>query len=116
LVSETNPFRLPRTVAPEAYQLELVPDLDAGRFEGTARIQVAVRTPTTNLLLNAADLQIHELHMEAPDGAIVAADFTLDPEHERLRVTLGTPAAPGRWQLVVRFQGRLPADCADSIV
>ena len=54
-----DPFRLPDTVVPTHYDLAIAPDLAASRFEGTAGITVTVREPVEEVVLNAAELEIH---------------------------------------------------------
>jgi len=42
-MAQVDPYRLPTTVLPSRYELELRPDLDAATFEGTVAIDVDVR-------------------------------------------------------------------------
>src|SRR5262245_22154304 len=55
-----DPYRLPRTAIPSRYDLELAPSLKSATFDGRVEIQVDVVEPTTDLVLNAAELEIHE--------------------------------------------------------
>ena len=48
---ELDPYRLPTTVAPSRYTLELAPDLAAATFTGTVAIDVEVREPVTEIAL-----------------------------------------------------------------
>ncbi|KAJ7560287.1 hypothetical protein O6H91_04G121900 [Diphasiastrum complanatum] len=50
--------RLPRTVLPRRYNIELTPDLDARAFQGKQAITLDIVEPTANIILNAADLTI----------------------------------------------------------
>ena len=51
-------YRLPTTVVPKRYDLRLEPDLGAATFSGEAVITVDVETTLTEIVLNAAELQI----------------------------------------------------------
>ncbi len=51
-------FRLAPDVRPAAYDLHLVPDLDAGRFSGEVRIALRLAKPRADVTLHAADMKI----------------------------------------------------------
>ncbi|MDA8343088.1 MAG: M1 family metallopeptidase [Actinomycetota bacterium] len=82
-------YRLPRTVLPRHYRLELTPDLASATFSGQVAIDVEVVAPTSSVVLNAAELDITSATVRA-GGTVLAATVTLDPEEER--ATLGLPA------------------------
>jgi hypothetical protein len=46
-------FRLPRTVEPETYHLEIEPDLGTATFSGTVAIDALIHEPVTEIDLNA---------------------------------------------------------------
>ena len=52
-----DPYRLPRTVTPSRYDLELEPDLGAATFRGTVAITLDVHEATTELVGNAIELE-----------------------------------------------------------
>jgi puromycin-sensitive aminopeptidase len=97
-----DPYRLPRTAIPSRYDLELAPSLDSATFDGRVEVRVDVVEPTTDLVLNAAELQIHECHV---DGA--AATWRLEPETERLFVTPADRLQSGPAVLTIAFSGAL---------
>jgi puromycin-sensitive aminopeptidase len=97
-----DPYRLPRTAIPSRYDVELAPDLGAGTFAGSVAVAVDVREPATELVLNAAELEIHECRV---DGAV--ATWRLEPERERLFVTPDSPLEPGPRVLTISFSGVL---------
>ncbi|MSX21722.1 MAG: hypothetical protein F2795_05360, partial [Actinobacteria bacterium] len=68
-----DPYRLPRSVAPRHYHLELTPDLGAATFAGRARIDLDIREVTDTLVLNAIELSIASCTV---DGQ--SATFSLD--------------------------------------
>src|SRR5262245_9857187 len=59
-----DPYRLPRTAIPSRYELELVPSLESATFDGRVEIQVDVIEPASELVLNAAELQIRECDVD----------------------------------------------------
>ncbi|MEO5678132.1 MAG: M1 family metallopeptidase, partial [Acidimicrobiales bacterium] len=97
-----DPYRLPATVVPSAYQLVLEPDLGAATFLGEATIQVEVVEATDEVVLNAVDLQ---LDLAEVDGR--PAQVTLDADHGRATLRLAEPLATGPASVHVRFRGTL---------
>jgi puromycin-sensitive aminopeptidase len=107
-VAESAKTRLPRTAAPRRYQLELIPDLVASRFEGSVVVTLDVIERVDQLVCNAVDLQINEASLETPDGAILAGEVLLDVEAQRAVITFKEPVEPGTgYQLRMPFTGIL---------
>jgi puromycin-sensitive aminopeptidase len=99
--------RLPRTVVPRRYDLRFEPDLDAATFHGSEEVTVDVIEPVTEIVLNAAELEIDTAWIVALDGTRVEATPRLDPAAERLILALDGTAAPGHWRVHVAFRGAL---------
>ena len=55
---EDSPYRLPRTVVPSRYDLEIEPDLAAFTFAGTCATTVEVAEPTLSVVCNAIELEV----------------------------------------------------------
>ncbi|HYA45448.1 MAG TPA: hypothetical protein VED59_07560, partial [Acidimicrobiales bacterium] len=112
-MSERPPYRLPRDVVPEHYSLVFTPDLDRASFEGEAAVDVEVRTRVSEIVLNAAELEITEASLEAggpgigSDGKMLDATVTYRPEYEQAAIILPAPVEPGRWKLRLSFSGKL---------
>jgi aminopeptidase N len=100
-------YRLPTTVVPSRYDLRLEPDLDNATFSGEETVTVEVRSPVTEIVLNAAELRIESAAMEDASGAVVEGSVTLDEPAERARIRFPAPIAPGPWRLRLRFTGIL---------
>ena len=49
---------LPKEVVPINYQINLTPNLDDFTFLGEVTIDVAIKSPTRNVVLNCAELEI----------------------------------------------------------
>ena len=103
----TNPFRLPRHAVPTRYELVLQPDLEAAVFSGTASIDLSVTEPTSELVLNAAELSISQASLTTADGDEVPATVTLDEKLERAHVTLSRQIEAGDHRLTMSFDGVL---------
>ncbi len=103
----TNPYRLPRHVVPTRYELVLEPDLGAATFSGTASIDVTVIEPTTELVLNAAELSISDVRLITAGGETVEAAVRLDEEQERAFLTLSEEVGAGDHTLALSFDGVL---------
>lgn len=95
-----SPYRLPRTVVPDRYQLVLEPDLAAATFHGTVGIDLTVHADVSELLLNADELEIVSVTVDGYPAA-----HSLDPSTERLVVS--APVAAGASRLEIEFTGTL---------
>ena len=101
--------RLPGSVVPTRYEIELAPDLGAAVFSGTVAIDVTVVEAVEAIVCHAADLTVSGAQMEA-DGDTVELAVELDADHERLTLTRRDRAAgfePGPLRLRISFDGVL---------
>src|SRR5438309_1148181 len=92
--------RLPQTVAPSRYAITFEPDLAQSSFAGHETIDVAVKSPTREVVLDAAELAIHEA------DAVVAgqkwpAQVRVDDKAQTATLTFDKelPAGPARLEL-----------------
>ncbi|HEY2301140.1 MAG TPA: M1 family metallopeptidase, partial [Acidimicrobiales bacterium] len=104
---EAPSYRLPRTIIPERYELTLTPDLDDASFAGEARIQVRISDPVTEVVLNAIELEIHEVELNDEAGNRLEGTVALDEAEQRAVITLEGTAEPGIWNLHLTFTGIL---------
>src|SRR5579859_2573035 len=70
----TTPGKLPKTVVPSAYRLDLVPDLDKLTFTGTEEVDIAVAKPTDSVTLNQNGLAIKDVALKDGTKATVTMD------------------------------------------
>jgi aminopeptidase N len=101
-VSDANEFRLPASVKPRAYRLSLEPDLDALAFKGEVTIELDVKTPTREIVLHAANLEIAEARL---GGA--ALELRSEAGRERIVLEARQPLPAGPASLAMRFSGKL---------
>ena len=98
-------YRLPRTILPASYTLEINPNLDTHTFTGSVTATTDVLEATAELRCNAADLSIEEIRI---DGE--SKPFQIDGETEQLIVQLGTTRQPGPLVFDATFAGVLNDD------
>ncbi len=99
-------YRLPDAVVPERYELRLAPDLESSSFEGEERVNVKVRRPVAEVVLNALELELLSASAERA-GRNLSAAVSLEPASERARLRFDTELEPGDWLLRVAFRGTL---------
>ena len=97
-----DPYRLPTGIRPERYDVRLRPSLDDATFTGEVAIRLRVDQPTSTIVLNAIELDISLVTVDGTD-----AGWSLDPETERLTVTLDAPIATTIAVLRIEFAGIL---------
>ena len=98
-----DPYRLPRTVVPSRYEIELEPDLAEATFRGDVHIVVTATDDVAELVLNAAELSIRSCRIDGAD-----ADWRLDEAAERLFVTPRAGHVPAGDHIVdIEFDGVL---------
>jgi puromycin-sensitive aminopeptidase len=102
-----DPYRLPRHVVPIRYDLRLEPDLTAAHFAGQETITLTVLQPTSEIVLNAIELDITSAQIEGNSGPARQATMALDASLERCHLTFTTPLSPGTWKLTMTFCGTL---------
>ena len=102
-----DPYRLPRHVVPIRYDLRLEPDLTAARFAGQVTITLTVLQPTSEIVLNAIELDITSAQIEGNSGPARQATMALDASLERCHLTFIAPLSPGTWKLTMTFCGTL---------
>ena len=63
---EATPGKLPKTVVPTHYAIELEPSLEGLTFAGTEVVDIEVREPTARLVLNALNLALVSATLTRP--------------------------------------------------
>jgi aminopeptidase N len=101
---DSTPGKLPKTVVPIHYALDLKPDLDKLAFAGSETVDVVVKAPTERLVLNAVDLAVTRAVI---DDDATPAQIALDAGEETVTLTFARPIAPGWHQLSLDFAGRI---------
>lgn len=95
-------YRLPRTILPSAYHVEIHPDLEKHSFHGLVTAACTVAEATSELRCNVADLELSQVTI---DGESV--EWTIDEESEQLVVDLGAERETGPIVFAAQFKGQL---------
>ncbi|MBI4573477.1 MAG: M1 family metallopeptidase [candidate division NC10 bacterium] len=100
-------YRLPLSVAPGRYEIRIEPDLATGTFTGTETVEVTVKEPVGEIVLNAADLLIEEVAIQDDRGRELHGTASLDAGTERAHLFFPEVLSPGPWRLRLAFRGTL---------
>ncbi|MCB0961279.1 MAG: M1 family metallopeptidase [Acidimicrobiales bacterium] len=103
---ERDRNRLPTTVVPSHYDLELAPDLDAATFAGREEVTLVLTEPTDELVLHALDLEVDEVWLEV-HGERIEATASFDEATETMGLALAATAPAGPATLHAAFRGVL---------
>jgi aminopeptidase N len=98
----TAPGKLPKTVVPTHYAIELEPDLDRLTIAGTEVIDIEVREPTGRIVLNALNLTLTRAAIETTRQN---AAITIDRASETATLSFAQPLSAGAYKLRVDFTG-----------
>ncbi len=101
--TNSSPYRLSRNVIPTHYAITLEPDLDAAKFIGSVVIDLEISEPTTEIVLNGAELEIQL----AVVGGVPSAAIVLDEEKERVTILMASEVSAGSSTLHLEFTGIL---------
>ena len=97
---DSTPGKLPKTVIPVHYAIELTPDLDHLTIAGNEIVDIEVREPTARLTLNAVDMSFGAATI---DDDAQRADVALDAATETATLTFPKPLAAGAHRLRIGF-------------
>jgi aminopeptidase N len=97
------PGKLPKTVVPIRYEIELKPDLNTLALSGSEAVDIEVLQPTAEVTLNAVDLTLESASVEGGQ----AARITVDPAAQTAALTFAQPLERGRHRLRIAFSGRV---------
>jgi aminopeptidase 2 len=102
------PFRLPDTIRPQHYTIEIEPDLGTNTFQGRAAIQLHVNKSTRYIVFHTLQLDITEVTVEPEGGIISHPEVHYNPEQETAYLELENKLLPGsQVLLVLRYGGRM---------
>ena len=117
---DATPGKLPKTVVPVHYAIELALNPEARTLAGSEVIDIEVREPTARIVLNADDITITAATIDKAalasgasgqrgDSIVRAqkASVSLDDDAETATLTFPQPLAAGRHQLRIAFTGHI---------
>ena len=103
----TEAFVLPETVRPSRYRIKLQPDLDQFTFQGEETIDIEVVEPTSEVLLNADELQIESATLSRDGITTSASRITCNKPRQTVALDFGKTISPGQAHLYIKFTGQL---------
>ncbi len=101
--------RLPEIARPENYKLSFTPNLESAKFAGDETITVKVLKPTSEITLNAVDIDFHQVTITSGSTTQTA---TLRPEKENEMVVLAVqkPISAGTATVHITYTGILNSE------
>lgn len=107
MMSTTGTSLLPVEVRPLKYRMTLAPNLADFTFSGEETIEIEVRQSTSEIVLNAAELDVQSAHLQQEGQLIPADEIRADASAETVTLRFGTALPTGAAQLSLRFTGQL---------
>jgi aminopeptidase N len=100
--------RLPETATPHHYILKFTPDLKNARFTGDETIHVTVNEPTSDIVVNSAEIVFQKVTIQAlPNGPVQTAKVTVDPQKEFATFTVDEELPKGPAEIHIEYSGIL---------
>ena len=101
--------RLPEVAKPENYNLTLTPDLESAKFEGDETLSIQVLKPTSEITLNAVDIDFHDVTISS-GGTTQKAKVTPEKEKEMVVLSVEKPLAAGPATIHITYTGILNSE------
>src|SRR5215467_172334 len=98
--------RLPGIARPENYKLTFTPDLENAKFEGDETITVRVSKPTSEITLNAVDIDFHKVTIIS-GSSTQQAKVTPEKDNEMVVLSVEKPLAAGPATIHITYSGIL---------
>ncbi|MGD1081884.1 MAG: M1 family metallopeptidase, partial [Candidatus Sulfotelmatobacter sp.] len=98
--------RLPEDARPENYKLTFTPDLAKAKFEGDETIAIRLLKPSSEITLNAVDIDFHDVSVTS-GGTTQKAKVTPEKEKEMVVLTVEKPLAAGAATVHITYTGIL---------
>jgi len=99
--------QLPRTARPSHYAIEVTPHAETMTFDGKVRIDIEVLTPTSSIVLQAANLTFANSTLVAKGGKPHTTKVSVDAEQQTATFAFDQTLAPGRYTLSIDYVGTI---------
>lgn len=107
-------YRLPESVFPRSYDLQLIPNLDeksenAFTFNGSVKIELAVTTKVNNITLHCRNLKIdrNDVKLYKDEEEIKNFTLTFDSDLDFLHIDSSDLLEEGNYTLYIKYIGQL---------
>ena len=107
--SSASAQRLPQLAVPENYKLNFAPDFDKDNFAGEETIQIRVVQPTSQIILNAAEIQFGHATISSA-GLTQTAKVTIEKEKEMATLIFEKSIEPGPATIHLKYAGLLNSE------
>jgi aminopeptidase N len=101
--------RLPEVAAPENYKLTFTPNLEKATFEGDETISLRVLKPTSEITLNAVDIDFHDVTVTS-GGNTQKATVTPAKAKEMVVLAVANPLRAGSATVHITYTGILNSE------
>ena len=108
-ISMATAQRLPETARPENYRLTFTPDLENAKFEGDETLTLRVLKPTSEITLNAVDIDFHDVTITS-GGSTQKATVTPQKDKEMVVLVVEKPLAAGPATIHITYTGILNSE------
>jgi aminopeptidase N len=98
--------RLPEVARPDNYKLTFKPDLEKATFEGDETIATRLLKPSSDITLNAVDIDFHDVTITS-GGATQKAKVTPEKEKEMVVLSVEKPLSAGPATIHITYTGIL---------
>ncbi|MDB6020544.1 MAG: pepN, partial [Pedosphaera sp.] len=102
---DDTPGQLPKTVVPHHYALRLEPDFEKFTTRGSVLIDIEVRKPVKEILLNALEIKFTKATLLGQRE--IALKVKINDDKQSVRLKLPHELAPGNYQLALEFAGQI---------
>ena len=106
-MAQSQPVVLPSTVRPTKYAIKLQPNFQAFTFTGEESVSIEVVEPTSQVVLNAVELEVQSAHLVKDGRSTAATSIDYDSSKETLTLGFGQTIAAGEAILDLTFTGVL---------
>ncbi|XP_025830686.1 puromycin-sensitive aminopeptidase-like protein isoform X1 [Agrilus planipennis] len=113
-VVKDGPARLPRSIQPLHYRLQIIPFLEEGNFttNGAVQINVNVTESTNKIELNINDIEINQhsvaVKRVSDDKSVKVSDQKYDNESQKYIISLAESLKEGdQYQIAITYNGKL---------
>ena len=101
----TTPGKLPKHVVPTDYAIRIVPNIEKLTFTGTETIELSVRAPVRELVLNALEIEIASAEID--DRTLPKSAVKIDRKNELITIALPSKLPGGDHNLALTFSGKI---------
>ncbi len=102
---DATPGKLPKTVVPRHYTIRLEPDLEKFATRGSMTVDLEIRQPVSEIVLNALDLEVTSASLIADRET--ALQINQNPDKQLVTLKLPAPIGPSLYHLALEFTGRI---------